>query len=268
MNAGIGWIAPSRLAPEASPFFAVPGGSLGELSDLMTEVPLNPRLAGLGCHGDRMCAPCASSDLDRNRRVNLSGLRGAQMAMPGQPVGWGLGEAQSSVEQAAVTNAVEIANTIISEVRYLAEQGQAIGGPGLFGGWSPAYEEQFSPLITTMNSLSRTYDKNKAAMPQDVRDTVTQSLTDLNKLLFAVRSGKYEQSSWDYLVATLRNIPAFVVPVLERIGEAVVEGTEQTFEDIVRYGKAAGEAVGGALDFGKYLVIGGLILFVALKASR
>jgi hypothetical protein len=88
---GVGWIRPTRLAPEESPFFAVPGGSLAGLSDLMTEVPLNGRLAGLGCEGNRQCAPCAAAKLDQNRRENMDGLRGAQMAMQDQPRGWGLG---------------------------------------------------------------------------------------------------------------------------------------------------------------------------------
>ncbi len=76
LYAGVGHFRPTRLAPEGSPFFSVPGGSLGDLACPVWEAPVNGRLDGLGCHGSRTCAPCAAAALDRNRREGTDGLRG------------------------------------------------------------------------------------------------------------------------------------------------------------------------------------------------
>lgn len=66
MTTGHGaWVQPSRRAVEATPAFSVPYGSARP--NVVTVRGDNPRLAGLGCEGNRTCAPCAEAQAQEAR---------------------------------------------------------------------------------------------------------------------------------------------------------------------------------------------------------
>lgn len=233
LHQGVGWIRPTRLAPEGSPFFAVPGGSLGELSDLMTEVPLNGRLAGLGCQGSRECAPCAAKNLDMNRRESLDGMRGAQMAMQGQPIGWGLGrwgfgaigengETLGTDEQARPQDILFTTNPEArrdaysrlewgrGQVAALKAKVQAIGPPGYMAtSWFAiglsAYEEQYTPIFDHMAEIGNEVRSFRDWLTEDEVLSFNRAMIDLNNFIFAMRKAK-DAGVWQQLMASVNQV--------------------------------------------------------------
>jgi len=257
---GVGWIRPTRLAPEGSPFFAVPGGSLAGLSDLMTEVPLNGRLAGLGCGCSRNVAPGVGAMLDRNRRESLEGLRGAQMAMQGQPRGWGLGESTSGgVSWDVKEAAIAWANNAMSQALQIARDAKSIGGPGWLGWYSSSYYAKFAPLQDRVTALINEFVTKpghapgyEAELPADIRHEVSSTLTDVNASIKAVFDGLYEESVFDRIINTLQVLPSWVYEVTvtetgERVGEAVA--------GVKRIGKTIGDLADSAASIGKWVTI-------------
>jgi len=262
---GVGWIRPTRLAPEGSPFFAVPGGSLAGLSDLMTEVPLNGRLAGLGCEGNRQCAPCAAAKLDQNRRENMDGLRGAQMAMQDQPRGWGLGAFHESgscpTSPGAVwakCTAVEWANYAVQQSIDIIQQAKAIGGPGWFG--TDVYYESFRPLQRRVSSLinefATIYNDELKEYDAEIRSKVSHALTEANSTIKAVFDGLYEEGMWDTLIDSLRQLPTWTYAVVVKgTGETVVTIGHEIKDAATGALKTAGDALDAAASVGKWATI-------------
>lgn len=66
------WIRPSRRDVEPTSAFAVPFGSARP--NVVTMRADNPRLAGLGCEGNRTCSACASAQEENARYRGVSGF--------------------------------------------------------------------------------------------------------------------------------------------------------------------------------------------------
>jgi hypothetical protein len=251
---GVGWIKPTRIAPEGSPFFSVPGGSLGALADLITEVPLNRRLAGLGCGCSRKSNAGASAALDMNRRESLDGMRGSTS---------GLGIFQESGScKTMECAAIEFANYAMVESLKIMEEAKTIGGPGYTGEYSPSYYDQFTPLRRRNHALIDEFTTVWSEyMPEEVRQQVSRVLTNTNSTMMAVWNGLYEEGTWDKLINTVKNLPKWVYEVT--VGE--------TGDTVVKVGTAVKDTVSGAVetigDVASGVVSAGKWITVALVAA-
>jgi hypothetical protein len=287
LHQGVGWIRPTRLAPEGSPFFAVPGGSLGELSDLMTEVPLNGRLAGLGCQGSRECAPCAAKNLDMNRRESLNGLRGAQMAMRGQPGGWGLGQNEEpfGVDEAAEMRpqdllfaadpqmraaAVDFLHRFLALIHDASKKATGFGPPSYavaHGWWGESYWQQFVDLQQGVLAVIEQGKPLVKWMTQEELDSYVAAQNSFNRAVLRVQNNKdgnavdtliatlsptnFVMTIYDYGVAT-KAVGQVVVDtagnVINKVGEIVQKGAE-TAASVGKWGTFAAVAVAVILGF-------------------
>lgn len=244
---GVGWIRPTRIAPEASPEFSFPGGSLPELTDFITEVPLNPRIFGLGCACDRTSLKGASAMLDRNRRESLEGFRSGWSGLGSefQSSGACIGPQMSGTEMLQC-EAVERANWFIQEALAITEEAIAIGGPGMWPSFA-AYQNQFDLVLKKLHNRSTVLGSYSEDMPYEVYKQVEGALNEANNTIFSVRNGS-DAGILGTLRDTIRQMPLFTATVVTETGEVVGElGTT--------VGQLAGDAYDWAKSFGKWVTV-------------
>lgn len=240
-----GVIAPSRLMPEPTGAFSLNGGSRREITPPRWIARAdNPRLAGLGCDGNRQCAPCAA-------RANLGAFHesGTCYAGPGY----------------APCTSVEWANYAVAEAISIADAARAIGGPGYLP--TAEYYQSFNPLYRRVRALiddfASTYGQD---MPAGVHKAVHDALIDANDTIQQASNGNYEAGMFDRLIDSLRQAGTFTYAVA-----AETPGTLSDAGEVAkRAAKAAADAAAGALGIGKYVAIavGAVLLFGLYGRAR
>ncbi len=243
MTVGHGaWVEPSRRAVEPTHAFAVPYGSARP--NMGAYRADNPRLAGLGCEGDRTCAKCASAQLNESRY----GPRSL----------YGMGAGATFGGALTTEDALNWANTVIGRCLVIAQTAKGMGGPGLVP--SDQYYASFAPMQGEVGGYIDEYANFQPLLPYDVNAQLHDALVRTNALIQGVFNGNYDTNAWDVLISTLRQTPTFVAEV--------ASGTAHDLEALP--GQAAGavrDAAEGALSFGKYTVVA-LVALAAILLGR
>lgn len=251
---GVGQWLPTRLAPEASHRFALSGGSVASSAVLVTERADNARLEGLGCAGDRRCAPCAAkakAQRDQDLRIE----------------GFGSFGVDEDIEAKAV--AVGFLENALPRLEALSIRLREIPPPTLLEAHlSSTYFDQFAPL---QEEATKILNAIPLEIPASARATIVASAEAFQRTLLDIQGSRsYAPQAIQIATGTLPGVSALYfafkdevdreASLLEYETETAAVATLETIKKKVQEGR---DALAGAFGWGQValaLAAGALLL--------
>ncbi len=285
----VGWLAPSRLRVEASPAFALAGGSTrygSPMNPIVSVVGDNPRMAGigdLGCSGNRECAPCAA----KRAGTTLQGLGyvglGAQPAPENRSYARTLlseyAAALSSGSDAVASGDLDAAGVSLAALRNLTDARDLVQNDSGMSEVAASYEEALGAMTAAFNALAALkYPQGGQgrSTPADVQVAWTQAKN------VAIRMAARAASSDFDAPAALNADDQNRVAALERLMAAGISQQEANamlarcnpasmFVDGLtaeQWAASCKQVVAPGLDFGKIVLLGLGVLALTFVAGR
>ena len=253
---GVGFFTPTRLQPEATRRFAAPFGSVHAAAQLVTERTDNARLEGLGCDGNRQCAPCAAKAQARaNVMARLDGF--GAVDVDGTQFG-------TDEDEEAAALGMGYLEEALPRLQALRARVDAIGPPRMFEGWlSSSYYSQFEPIL---NETIAILQARPDGLSQETRDALAKAADSVSNAVLRVQNAPDADAYMAVAAALTMNYTVlFAILVrnresVARINADIAAGVKENaaaakaaLEAALKKGR---DTLAGALDMGKYIMVG------------